>query len=182
MPELFMTNKQILITSDEAAKFVTNIEGWVDRHGRFWGKDKQAAQWSGCTHIICPECGKPTKKIYTICEDCRKKKAIEQYNAKECKRWNGNIPLYSEMADEYFLNQDELDYFLDGEERKCIIESLRLIICEPIYLRQIDEDYFYDDLLEDTDISSDVANALKNLNRIISEQKPIGWEPGKYRI
>ena len=71
--------EQILYTSDEVAKHVTNIEGWVDRHGRFWGKDEHMARWSGCTHIICPSCGNPTSRNYTICSDCRNKKALSYF-------------------------------------------------------------------------------------------------------
>jgi len=175
-----MINKQILNTSDEAAKFATGIEGWVDRYGRFWGKDEYMARWSGCTHAMCSECGRPTPKSYTMCNDCRKKKAIERYNAKKCKQWDGNVPLYSETTHEYFLDKDNLNYYL--EDHECTPESLHLVICEPIYLRQVDEDYFYNKFPKNDNIPPDVATALEDLNRIISEQEPVGWKPGKYRI
>lgn len=170
--------KQILITSDEVAKFTTNIEGWVDRHSRFWGKDEYMARWSGCTHIICPECGKPTPKSYTMCDVCREEKAIERYESKERKQWDGNIPLYSEAADEYFFDRDDLNDYLENHE--CTSQSLRLVICKPIYLRQVDKDYFYDELPEDDDIPSDVANALEDLNETIRAHGPVLWSPGKY--
>ena len=170
--------KQILITSDEAAKFVTNIEGWIDRHGRFWGKDEYMARWSGCTHIICEKCERPVLKSYRICDVCREEKAIERYKSKECKQWDGNTPLYSEIAEEYFQDRDDLNDYLDNHE--CTSQSLRLVICEPVYLQQIDEDCFYDDLPEDDDIPSDVADALEDLNRIIQAHGPVSWFPGKY--
>ncbi len=173
-----INTKQILITSDEVAKFVTNIEGWIDRHGRFWGKDEHMARWSGCTHIICPECGRSTPKHYTICDVCREEKAIERYESKERKQWDGNIPLYSEAVDEYFSNQDDLNDYLENHE--CTVQSLRLIICEPVYLRQVNEDYFYDEFPEDEDIPSDVANALEDLNETIRVNGPVSWSPGKY--
>ena len=173
-----MDAKQILNTSNESAKFVTGIEGWVDRNGRFWGNDEKMARWSGCTHIACKNCGKPTPKSYTICPDCREKKAIERYDAKERKEWDGKTPLYSEASDEYFFDEDGLDEHLENIGNS--IESLRLVICEPDYLKQIDEDYFCDDLPDDGDIPDDVATALENLNRVIREQAAVSWYPGQY--
>lgn len=170
--------KQVLYTSDDAAKFVTNISGWIDCRSRFWGNDEHMARWSGCTHVVCPNCGKPTQKTYTICSDCREKRAIERYKAKERKEWDGNTPLYSETADEYFFDQDDLNDYLDT--RDCTAQSLQLVICEPEYFREIESDYFYDDLPEDNDIPSEIADALEDLNRVIREQGPSLWHPGKY--
>jgi hypothetical protein len=173
-----MKTKQILDTSDEAACYGKNLEGWIDRHGRFWGKDEKAARWSGCTHIICPECGRPTPKHYTICQGCREKKAIERYKLKERRHWDLTVPVYSETTDEYFFDANDLNDWL--EDHNCTAESLRLVICEPIYLRQVNEDYFCDELPEDEGVPDDIADALENLNRIIREQGPISWDPGKY--
>ena len=178
-----MDSKQILNTSYEAARYVTNIEGWVDSQNRFWGKDEKMARWSGCTHIICPKCGRPTPKNYTICENCREEKAIERYNLKERRKWDGKTPLYSEATKEYFFfDEGSIDcHFAEYlKDREYLFRSLRLVICEPIPLRQIDEEYFCDDLPEDGDIPDEVASALEDLNRIIRDQKPVSWEPGKY--
>jgi len=176
--------KQILNTADEAAKFVKNIEGWVDSRNRFWGKDEKMARWSGCTHIACSKCGKPTPKTYTICEDCREKKAIERYGAKECKPWDGHTPLYSEAASEYFYSQQDINDYSDYTENfnNRAPGFLRLVICEPIYLHQLSEDYFCDDMPEDGALPSDVMDTIEDLNEIISKQEPIGWKPGEYRV
>ena len=169
---------QILNTSDRAAEFRTDISGWVDRHGRFWGRDEHMARWSGCTHLICPECGKVMSKNYTLCRECREKKSVERYKARESKPWDGVTPLYSETADEYFFSQDNLiDYLHD---HNCTIQSLRLLICSPIRLREVDDDYFCDDLPEDGELPSDVADALEDLNSIIRDQAPVAWFPGKH--
>ena len=171
---------QILKTSDEAAKFVTGISGWLDRHGRFFGKEEDMARWSGCTHIICPDCGKPTPKGYLRCSICREKSAIERYEQMERKEWDGETPLYSESADEYFFSEDELlDYLESYGETK---QALRLIICEPIYLRQVDTDYFCDELADDGELPEAVINALNNLNVVIRDEDPVSWMPGKYAI
>lgn len=173
-----MSTEQVLITSDEAAKFVTGIEGWIDRYGRFWGKNEAAARWSGCTHIVCPKCETPTPKNYTLCSNCRERSAIDRYNAKKEKLWNGDTPLYSDASGEYFFQADDLiDYI---EEHECTVQSLRLVICDPIKLRHVDKDYFCDDLAEDDALSSDVLEALDVLNEVIRAQPPVSWYPGKY--
>ena len=170
----------ILKTSEEAAKFVT-IEGWVDRNGRYWGKDEYMARWSGCTHIICPECGTATPKGYTICSECREKKAIKRYEAKERKQWDGERPLYSEAADQFFFDDDELmDFMEDSPGFQHDIDALRLVICEPIYLRQLDFDHWCDQLDEDVELSEAVMDAIDNLNAVIRDEGPVSWQPGKF--
>jgi len=177
---LLKESKQILNTSIEAAKFLTNIEGWVGG-GRFFGKDERAARWSGCTHIICPDCGKPTPKMYTRCSDCREKNAIKRYEARERKRWDRETPLYSDAADSYFFDEQELMYYLeDSFNLKSDVALLRLVICEPIYLRQVEEDYFCGELTEDGELSEAVIDALNNLNTVIQDEDPVSWFPGKY--
>jgi hypothetical protein len=44
--------KIVMMDSDEAASIQT-VTGWVDRHGRFWGKDEHQARWCGATHRKC---------------------------------------------------------------------------------------------------------------------------------
>lgn len=173
-----MDTTQILNTSDDAAKFVTDIEGWVDRHGRFFGNDKNGARWSGCTHIVCSECGQPTPKNYLICESCREKKAIKRYESKERKKWGRETPLYSETADEYFFDEDSLRDFLEDDEYT--IQSLRLTICDPVYFKEVYEDYFCDELSEDGELPQDIIGALEDLNTLLRNHGPASWTPGKY--
>jgi hypothetical protein len=170
-------DEHILNTSDAAAKHVTGIDGWVDRHGRFWGKDESAARWSGCTHIICPDCSNPTSKNYTICSACRDKKAIERYNKRDRIEWDTKTPLYSYAADEYFFDEDELDCYI--EDNDCSIESLRLVICDPVKLRNIHDDYWEDELQEDGELPKDILQALEELNELINSYPAVSWYPGK---
>lgn len=170
--------KIVLNTSNEAATFKTGISGWVDRHGRFFGNDEHMARWSGATHVVCSDCGKPVSKTWLVCADCRAKGGIDRYHKMPRKEWDGETPLYSHTADKYFSDADELTDHL--EEFECTEESLRLIICEPIHLRQIDEDHFCGDLPEDGELPEDVLNALEDLNKVIKEQEPVGWTPGGY--
>lgn len=174
-------SERVLITSDEAAKFVTNIEGWVDRHGRFWGKDEYIARWSGCTHVLCKDCGMIIpKEGFTVCGDCREAKAVERYKLREQKQWDGQTPLYSEVADEYFFDGDSLQYYLEDSE--CTIQDLRLVICDPVKLSEITDEFFCEDLPEEGEVPSDVLDAMDELNRVIQEQGPVSWVPGKYAV
>ena len=176
-----MEDIQILDTSNEAAEFRTGIEGWVDRHGRFWGKDEHMARWSGCTHIMCPDCNRVMTKNYTLCSKSHEEKAVERYKTRETKPWDGTTPLYSEAYNRYFFDRDEVLEYLDEIDQKA--ESfgvLRLLKCTPIGLRQIDDDYFCDDLPEEGELPSDVADALAALNDVIREQAPVSWTPGEY--
>ena len=168
--------EQVLDISDEAAVFEKNIIGWVDRHGRYFGSDERTARWSGCTHITC-ECGNVTKKEYAVCSQCRAENAIERYEKKEKIHWDGKTPLYSDAMDEYFMDEDELRDFL--EEHVTTINSLRLLICEPVYLRHIESDYFCDELSEyDDDLPNGLEEALKEFNNRLDDIGIVSWTSG----
>lgn len=168
----------ILIDSDEVAKYGT-VEGWISRHGRFYGDCERAARHDGCTHVYCEYCNSPIpKRGLTICNDCKEKKQIERYNAMPRKAWDRETPIYSEEHDEYFFSEDELGYFI--EEHKCSIESLRLIICEPNRLRKLDDSFFDDDLPDGEELPEDLGRAIDNLNAVIDMLPPVSWSPSKY--
>ena len=175
--------EQILNTSDEAAKRERNISGWVDRQGRFWGEDERMARWSGCTHLVCPTCGKIMSKNYTLCRGCREEKAIKRHKARKSKLWDRITPLYSDAFDEYFLSWDEvLEYLFDIEYPEEAADDLRLLICEPMYLPEITEDYFTEYLPENNEeLPENVQVALNGLNKAIKNEAPVSWEPGKYK-
>lgn len=176
-----MKDEQILYSSDRAAKYVTNISGWVDSKGRFWGNDEHMARYSGCTHIDCKDCGKPIPvRGYTICSDCREKKNIERYNAMPCIEWDGETPVYSQSDNQYFFDEDELrDY---TEDHQCSIDSLRLVICKPNEFRLIDYYYFSDELPEDAELPEEIEMAIDELNMVISRQPPVSWSPGEHAV
>jgi hypothetical protein len=170
--------KIVLNTSDEAAQFKTGLSGWVSRHGLFFGKDERAARYNGCTHVECSDCKKPTERGWTLCEFCREKHAQERYAKRESKEWDGKTLLYSESADKYFFDEDDLMDFLADEGGS--IESLRLLICEPEYLRPVEYDHWVDDLPEDGELPEAVEDAVEAVNKVIREQGPSAWYPGKY--
>lgn len=174
-----MTSEEIvLIDSDKAAK-LTVVEGWVSRDGLFYGKNESGARWAGCTHKYCESCGSVMPKHgWTICPSCRERKSAEKYATMPRLTWDGDTPLYSDAADEYFFDEDSLrDFIFD---RDCTAESLRLIVCEPNRYRRIENDYFCDELPEDGDLPPALEDALCALNEVIDQLAPASWSPGKY--
>jgi hypothetical protein len=178
-----MTKEKIILAeSDEAAKYVTGISGWVDRHGYFHGKSEESARYCSSTHKRCEECKIAIiRRGYRYCADCKEKKDIERYSKLEKKIWDGESYLYSDKQDMYFADYQELyDYLSDNEEGVSSTDSLRLIICEPAYLRDLDADYWTDDLPEDAELPDSVLSAIDTLNSSLKDAGVVSWSPGKY--
>lgn len=173
----------VLSTSDEAAKFVTGISGWVSRHGRFWGKDEKMARYDGCTHNVC-DCGNLIEKGYTYCEACRQKDRDDIFNHFEKVEWDGETPICIFDDDQFFFDYDGLNEWC--EEHECKPQDLQLVLCKPIYASRIDDDMYCDDLPEDTmleDVSSELASRIKELNDWIEESKIIlSWQASKIAV
>lgn len=168
--------------SDKAASLQT-VTGWVSSEGVFWGKDEHMARWSGCTHMTC-ECGDVHAKSQTSCDACFQKRDLARYAAMPERADTGDM-LFSDYADRYFSEISEAeDYAFD---EGLTLHDLRLIICEPNAMREVEDDYWEDDLADDRTIDDTAPNAilqkLRELNDLIREIKPVlSWRPGKYRL
>lgn len=169
--------KIIMYDSPEAAVYKTGLEGWVSSTGRFWGKDEHMARWEGCTHTTCP-CGKIIKnRTYTICEDCRHKKASERYNSMPFREYMGE-PVVTWDGDTYFFEEDDLAFYCEENE----LTEIDLLFCEPIMWSDVKEDYWGDDMPENVDeIPEELQKALDNLNKVVKSLPPCSYEPGKIR-
>lgn len=172
--------KIVLDSSDEAASIQT-VTGWVSRDGRFYGNDESLARYAGSTHRTC-ECGAVTEKSYLRCKECRHKGDIAKYNAMPSQPWDGETFLYSDAHDKYFQDLESLaDHLSDyDDDDKYTLEDLRLIICEPNYARQVESDFWCDELPEDGDIPAEMKAAMKAFNEVIKRQAPLSWSPGKF--
>ena len=172
--------KQIIYDDENAAKFVENIKGWVDINNRFFGNNPDSehnARFSSCTHKKCT-CGKLMTKGWTKCEECRSNQEIERYNKLPFLKYNGEL-VYSEMADKYFRDADEIEEYC--EENDVDAKDLRLVFCEPNKFSEIDADYWEDVLPEDRELPNELQKALDNLNKVISELPPASYSPGGTR-
>lgn len=168
---------QIFPESEEAAKFVTGISGWVDCHGEFHGANERAARYSGSTHRHC-DCGTVISKN-SYCNACVRSREIEKYQNAQKIEWDLKTPLYSQVHDEYFNDYDDLVNCME-ELGITDPENLELFICEPVMLSEIQSDYWVDDLPEDGELPPEVEAALEEFNAVIRKSKPVSWSPGKF--
>lgn len=174
-----MPEEKVLFNSEEAAHRVTGIEGWVDKNGRFWGKDERAARYSGCTHMIC-ECGNEMKKGYTKCENCIAKGRREKYLAMPFKEWNGEDILVMFSEDVYFRDEDEILEYLEDSESKP--EDLMLCICEPNYFTPLDGSQWDDVLPEDADtLPKGLSAIIDEFNEKLKQIPAASYSQGKFR-
>lgn len=173
--------KEKIMYQDEKAAKKTAISGWISANGRFF-TEEHIARYDGCTHVSCEKCKEDCEKPYYVCRNCREKADNEKYLLKPFKEWDGEM-LVIYGSDTYFTEEDEIVYYC--EEEGVDIKDLQLVICEPVYLPELDySDFFHDELPEDfslADAAPDVIDAFEVLNRVIREQKPASWVEGKFR-
>ena len=174
-----MEERIILPDSDKAA-ILMKVEGWVSRHGRFYGQDEQAARWGGATHVHCRVCGAPCPKNRTACEACRKKQAFDRYVNFPLVKWDENVPAYSPVTDKYYWSEDDVR----DEDPEGIFNPvpLRLVLCKPIYAPGIDPEAYYEDLLPEynelSDVSQELVDIFQDLNGILTDDPIIlSYEP-----
>ena len=176
----------ILEDSKDAATYRTDIEGWVSRQGTFYGDAENLARWHGCTHTLCDECGAVVPKSSRLCPACREEAEIERHDKRERQQWDGETPLYSEACHKYLYSFDDVQDLIEEREFEsgnfCTVEDLRLVICEPVYLRQIDEDYWIDDLPDDGELPEAIYKALEAFNAALVDAGVVSWTAGKYAV
>jgi hypothetical protein len=173
--------KVIMYDSPEAATYRKDIEGWVSADGFYCGKGaagEQSARYRGATHTKC-ECGAVIKmRTYTICDECRHKKALENYNKLPFREYDGS-PVVTLNDDIYFFNEVDIQDYLEENE----LESVNLLFCEENEWMEVEVDYWSDIMPENNDeeLPKELQAALDNLNKVISELPPCSYSPGKIR-
>ena len=172
----------IFAESPEAAEYRTGLKGWVSRHGQYFGDSahsETAARYHGCTHCVCKYCSAAAEKPYTACETCRDRKEVERFEALPRADWDGKAWLYSMARDKYYPTPGDAEDEL--EEGETLVD-LRLVICSPNYVRQIDTEYFCDELPEDADdVPPEVEVAMETFNAAVAGIV-LSWSPGKYAL
>jgi hypothetical protein len=172
--------KIIMYDSPEAATYRKDIEGWVSIDNIYCGKGETGenlARYRSATHTKC-ECGKVIKaRTYLSCDECRHKKALENYNKLPFRKYDGS-PVSIWNDDTFFFNEDDIvDYLEDNG-----FEEIDLLFCDKQYWNQIEPDYWEDIMPENMDsLPKKLQDALDNLNKIISELPPCSYLPGKIR-
>ena len=175
-----MNDKPVILYDSPEAASIKTVTGWVSRHGRFFGQQEDAARWDGCTHRKCKTDGCETlidKHSFIFCDACMKEKDLAKFEARPKAAWDGKAMLFSDAHDEYFSDLEEAEDFASREG--VALADLRLVICEPHFLRELDTENWVDDLPEDGELPDDVQTALDALNAAIRSAGPSCWFPGK---
>lgn len=173
------TEKEIMYDSPEAATYVTNIKGWIDVNRRFFGdgeRGEQMARYSSHTHKIC-ECGNKMSKGYTKCKECRHKSAVTRYNALPFKEWYGEEPICTWDGDHYFFDEGHLIDYMEENE----LDTIDLLICEPVNYTPIDFGTIASDTHEDWEPEKELVEKVKEFNNFLKTLPPHSWMPGKIR-
>jgi RNA polymerase subunit RPABC4/transcription elongation factor Spt4 len=174
-----------------AAVFRENIRGWVSRDGLFFGDDPESeylARSRGCTHKPCQACGQPAEKAYQRCPECREAMETQAWEAMETREWDGKALLCVHRGDQYFSDPESAVESLT--ESGVAPEDMRLVICEPMHLPEIDARDYVENFLDgdsefDGDLPPGVLEGFQILNTRIRESRsgmPLAWQPGGYRL
>jgi hypothetical protein len=169
----------ILETDPDIVTYRTDITGWVDINGFYRGQDKALAIYSSITHKKCA-CGNLMEKHWTACSTCRQKAHIERYNAYPFKEWTGTDIVYSDSANKYFTEAGEIEEYCYENDVKP--EDLRLLLCTPNYITEIDGSQWEDMLPEDVDhFPNAVQAAIDAFNKLVPTLPAISYSPSKTR-
>jgi len=172
-----MNDEMIMFDSPQAAHPCLH-QGWHSRDGYFY-PDERTARYTGCTHRPCEECGAPTLKTYPHCEACRSERERARYEARPEAPWDGKQMVYSETLDRYYPNPDEA--WEEADDEGIDLASMRLVLCDPLYARQLDVDDFADEMPEDGDAPDELVAAMNAFNSAVSGLI-LSWYPGKTRL
>jgi hypothetical protein len=177
-----MEKSELMYSDPSAARYVTNIKGWVDTNNRFWGDNPESehmARYSSCTHRLC-ECGNKMEKSRIKCQLCSSKAIINKYNAMPAKLYNGE-PIYSESDDVFFWSDSDLDEYCSDNEKKP--SDLMLVFCVEDKFNEVNLDDWYDQLPQDIDhLPKALIEAVEELNKVIRELPPACYRPSNTRV
>ena len=173
----------IFADSSKAARFEKNISGWVSRDGRFYGANEDLARWNGSTHRKC-ECGEVLVKN-AYCQKCSDVKEKDNFLRMPVVEWDGSAQLYDQSTDKYFGEID--DIFTHYEDEGLNINDAMIVVCEPNYAREIESDFWCDELPQDLSfeecggVDAETVELLEKLNKKL-KHTILSYSPGKNRI
>lgn len=168
----------ILPTDDRAARRV-KVEGWVSRHGIFFGDDERRARYDGSTHSICEDCGATCDKGRTACPPCIAVRERDRWSARERIPYSGD-PIW--IGDDYLHDADAVadwldEYVANGGDPWAVM-PMEVV---PVYAAELDVDPWIDDLpTEDHEPPDWLIEAVEAANAIIRAHRgtPLSWTEG----
>ncbi len=178
---------KIMYDSPEAARPVTLHDesgkkikdGYISADGTFFNKE-ETARYHCHTHRIC-DCGKEMRRGRTICDECQAIKINKEYDAMPYKKWDGKDYLTLYLKDVFFKDEEAVIDYCNTHEING--SSLQLVICNPNYLSEVEQDIWEDIAPEDVDdfLPKEVEDALTYLNVAIKNAAPVSWSAGSFR-
>lgn len=171
--------KIIMFDSPEAAVEV-NMDLWKSSDGRLAVKE-ETARYNGCTHKVC-ECGSIMKKWQMKCDSCSNELKRKQFLALPFREWDLVSPVCTTDEDKYFFNEADLIEYMEEDEDEPMTE-IDLLICTENEWKTVDEDYWGDEMPEDSDgeLPKKMQEALDNLNTIIKTLPAQSYSASKIR-
>ncbi len=171
----------IMYDSCDAAEPVQTPAGtlWRGRNTQFWTLDESIARYAGCTHRTCRDCGQPTVKHWLICEACRQERSDKKFSGMIVQEWDGVTPLVLYDDDRYFFSWDDIVDYCD-DLKDTFPTDLRLVICEPVYGRELTAEYWDEQLPgEEQELPAPLQAFVDQLNAAVRAHGPLSWREGK---
>lgn len=181
-----MSNKtpDIILEDDPIACTEVTMTIYKSVQGSYFLTEK-SARYHSATHSKC-DCGGLIRKGHSLCATCIEKQQIEKYLTYPEKDWDLNSIVYSHYYDKFFNDIDELEDFLACEEEEGeeipTLTNLRLVHCQANYPREIDGDFWADDLPENQDeLPKELCQKIDEFNAFLKTMKPLSYSPAKIR-
>lgn len=181
-------SKENIILAEDAEQLIEQVtlDTWKVSDKKYFIKKESAIDYV-ITHKKC-ECGELMDKYRSKCRKCQSeewyKQSKERYLKMPIKEWDGETYLTIYDSDVFFQDESEIQDYLASNE--LTIDDLKLCICEPNHLPEIDYDEMCSDIMpEDADdltrLCPEVLVKVNELNEFIKNHKPISWTQGSYR-
>lgn len=182
--------------SPEAAA-LTTLTGWVSRVGSFHGDDEYVARYAGATHARCKVCNGPSRKSSTVCDECSRLGQPARYAALPTEPWDGYVMLYSWAVERYFDSPGAAEEYLEDDsddgsratpaegETPTLktLADLLLVLTEPEYPQEIDEDRWLEMLPEgDDQLPSELQDAVDRFNASLDTMDALSFQPRRVAV
>lgn len=165
---------------DGTAKYTT-FEGWVSRHGIYFGPHGEQDARSAGSEIM--SCSKPGHGLYpkgSMCAVCSEE--IEDAMWAKCPKMSDEeLPVDST----YFLYHGE-EFFSDADAVVAYCEEndlseVRLLVGEPIQLKLDDaEDLFWEYMPDDVDVPDEARDIIRRAQIEIAALPSVGYQASRY--
>lgn len=178
-----MKEEKIIEYDNPEAAIKVNMDLWKSAKGHYYITEESARK-DGATHKRCA-CGGLVENGWTTCQSCRYKAASERYKAYPYKEYVEGMPVTLRDGDKYFFSSEEIEEFIYEQNEDCDeddkIDSVDLIVCEPVHYRTISSEDFADDAHDDWEPEKELEDAVEVFNKVIRTLSPHSWKPGKFR-